>query len=209
MSEDHPPAAEPRRPAFGEPVVFRWRKWDGGAHWVHEVVYLGSDQWGDWVGQPVGWQSRRPGREFVAPTPNVTLIPPSGDYAATVNAAPHRVRVYIDLGWDVRWSDTEPAVVEGVDMDLDVVRALDARGTWIDDTDEWDQHRVEYGYPSGVVEHLETRAAELEVLVRDLVAPFDDPTAQAWLDRLASLPLPAHAREWPPAGPGVPGAPDA
>lgn len=54
------------RPAPGTEMVFQWRKWDGSPHWRHECVYLGADRWGDWLGQPVGWHSVRPGAEFHA-----------------------------------------------------------------------------------------------------------------------------------------------
>lgn len=183
MSTD--PVVRPSRPAPGTRLEFRWRKWDGSAHWVHDCVYLGSDAWGDWFGQPAGWRSHRPGREVIAGGPNVTLLPPSGDYALTVNATPPaRYRVYIDLAWDVRWDAGEPT---GIDMDLDVVRAVDERGIWIDDRDEWNEHRVAYGYPLDIVAHLEDLALDLEHRVTASVAPFDDATADAWLHRLAAL----------------------
>ena len=119
------------RPAPGTRLVFRWRKWDGSPHWEQDCVYLGSDDWGDWFGQQIGWRSVRPGREFVCREPNVTLVPASGDWAFTHNAAPHPVAVYIDLAWDAGWDDDGAPV--GIDMDLDVVRRTDGRGTWIDD----------------------------------------------------------------------------
>jgi len=174
------------RPVPGTVTQFRWRKWDDGVHWVHDCVYLGHDSWGEWFGQPAGWRSIRPGRNVVTAGPNVTLMPPSGEYAMTVNAAPSRTRIYIDLGWDIGWSQSAPGVAEGIDMDLDVVRALDERGIWIDDRDEWDEHRVHYGYPRDVVERLETLAVDLERRVRAAEAPFNDATADAWLERLAA-----------------------
>jgi uncharacterized protein len=178
----------PARPASGERVTFRWRKWDGGDHWVHDCVYLGSDEWGDWLGQPRGWRSVRPGRDVVADRDNVTLVPPSGDHALTVNAdAPGAVRVYIDIAWDVRWSETEHDVVEGIDMDLDVVLARDARGLWIDDRDEWEEHRVRYGYPLDLVARLESVAIDLERRVGAGEAPYDDATADRWLARLREI----------------------
>ena len=183
------------RPEPGTALQFRWRKWDGSAHWVHDCVYLGSDRWGDWLGQRAGAHSSRPGREVVAEHDNVTLLPPGGDYAYTHNAAPGITRVYIDLAWDVRWDDGVPA---GIDMDLDVVRRepdapyLDREGVlrgpgdvYIEDRDEWDEHRVAYGYPLDVVDRLETLAVDLETRVRAGEAPFDDATAGAWLSRLA------------------------
>ncbi|MBS1908019.1 MAG: hypothetical protein JST33_15980 [Actinobacteria bacterium] len=195
------------RPAPGTEIVFQWRKWDGSPHWRHECVYLGADEWGDWLGQPTGWGSARPGRTFTAAAPNVTLVPPSGDYALTANRDhPKGMRVYIDLAWDVRaLADGDPAVTEfddasaageapvlftGIDMDLDVVRVEGERGTWIDDEDEWDEHRVQYGYPADVQRHLEALAVDLEQRVRAQTPPFDAATADLWLDRLEALALP-------------------
>lgn len=194
-------------PAAGTEVVFQWRKWDGSAHWRHECVFLGADEWGEWVGQPAGWGSARPGRSFTAPGPNVTLVPPSGDYALTVNRDhPEGMRIYIDLAWDVRSASASPADVgaagqssgapvlfTGIDMDLDVVRIEGERGTWIDDEDEWDEHRVQYGYPDEVQRHLEALAADLEQRVRAQLPPFDDASADRWLDRLEELALPPRA----------------
>jgi uncharacterized protein len=147
-------------------------------------VYLGSDEWGDWFGQPVGWRSHRPGRDVVAQAPNVTLLPPSGEWAFTHNAEPSRTRVYIDLAWDARWDDG--GIPTGIDMDLDVVDHAE-RGVWIDDEDEWADHRVRYGYPLDIVARLEAQAVELEGRVRRREAPFDDDTPAGWIARLADL----------------------
>lgn len=169
-------------------MTFRWRKWDASPHWVHECLYLGSDEWGDWVGQPAGFRSGRPGRELTADGPNVTLIPPGGEYTLTVNAVPPALyRIYIDIAWDVRWSEVEANVLEGIDMDLDVVLAVDERGLWIDDRDEWDEHRVAYGYPPRIVDTLEALAVHLEQRVAASAPPFDDATAERWFARLNRL----------------------
>lgn len=172
------------RPAPGTPLVFRWRKWDGTPHWEHECVFLGSDRWGDWVGQRSGWRSARPGLEFDADGDNVTLIPPSGEYAATFNATHPRLAIYIDVAWEVTWDAGIPV---GIDMDLDVVRARDGRGIFIDDRDEWDDHRVRYGYPRGIVERLEEVTLDLEREVAQEAAPFDGATAEHWLTELERL----------------------
>jgi protein associated with RNAse G/E len=191
-----PQQTPPARPEPGTRVQFRWRKWDGSPHWVHDCVYLGHDRWGDWFGQRAGWRSTRPERDYLVDGPNVTLMPPSGQYALTVNLAPPATyRIYIDLGWDLRWDERDGQLEPtGIDMDLDVVSAVDGRGIWIDDRDEWDEHRVAYGYPLDIVEKLETLAVDLEERVRAGVAPFDDATPDAWLDRLDAL---------EPAEPGV------
>lgn len=181
------------RPDTGAEMTFLWRKWDASPHWRHECVYLGADAWGDWIGQPVGWRSARPGAAFTAAGPNVTLVPPQGDYALTVNRDhPKGMRIYIDLGWDVRWSD-DPLLATGIDMDLDVVRVEGERGTWVDDRDEWAEHSIRYGYPLEVMTRLEALALDLEDRVRRRVAPFDDATADVWLDRLEALRLPPRS----------------
>lgn len=175
------------RPVPGTPLIFRWRKWDGSPHWRHECVYLGADGWGDWVGQPIGWRSERPGAAVEAESPNVTLIPAdASDHALTVNRGhPRDLRVYIDMAWDVRWET--PLLATGIDMDLDVVRRTDERGTYVDDRDEWAEHSALYGYPAEVMARLEARTLEIERAVRAQHPPYDDATADGWLDRLAAL----------------------
>ena len=174
------------RPAPGTRLRFRWRKWDGSPHWVHECVYLGSDHWGDWVGQRAGWRSARPGRELIALGDSVTLLPPGGEFASTINLDHPRVRIYIDLAWNVGW-DAVTGDPVGIDMDLDVVKALDERGIWIDDRDEWEDHRVAMAYPAEIVERLEQVAEDLERQVRGGVAPYDDMTAARWARVLRGL----------------------
>ena len=183
------PAPAPERPAPGSRLVFDWRKWDGSPHWEHDCVFLGSDRWGDWVGQRSGWRSVRPGREVTADADNVTLIAPSGEWAATFNAAPATYAVYIDIGWDVRWQDGSPT---GIDMDLDVVRARDGRGIWIDDRDEWSEHRVQYGYPLDIASRLEQVALDLEREVTQEAVPFEAATAAHWLSELDRLAAASH-----------------
>lgn len=188
------------RPEPGTRLVFQWRKWDGSPHWRHDGVYLGADRWGDWVAQPTGWQSRRPGREFTAPSPNVTLIPTEGTWTATCygRAHPRHVRIYIDLAWDARWQLVDGAPVPtAIDMDLDVVRADDERGIFIDDRDEWDEHRVAMAYPAEIVAQLEALALDLEGRVAASTPPFDDATIDAWL------------RQVPDAAPREPDTPSA
>lgn len=178
-------------PEPGTKVSFKWRKWDGSRHWEHECVYLGSDRWGDWLGQRVGWRSFRPGRDMLLTSASVALMPAGrSDYVLTVNAAPQRTRVYIDVAWDVRW---DGAVPTAIDMDLDVVRRVDGT-VFIDDEDEWEEHRALFGYPDDVAETLEGTAAELKRLVVAHEPPFDDQVPDHWLAVLDALPDAPGAR---------------
>lgn len=177
-------------PEPGTRLTFRWRKWDGSPHWEHECVYLGTDRWGDWVGQWDGARSARPGREMAAHGANVTLMPPGGEWAATFNAAPVRMWIYIDIAWDVRW---DAGVPTGIDMDLDVIRATDGRGVFIDDEDEWAEHAQRFGYPADVMARLEQIAADLQRRVAASTPPFDEATSARWLEVLAQVGPGAHA----------------
>lgn len=196
--------APSHRPEPGTRLLFRWRKWDGMPHWEHECVYLGSDEHGDWFGQEAGWRSIRPGRDMAVRSRNVTLVPPTGDFAYTWNSPPQQTRIYIDLAWDIRWVQDEQgdAAPEGIDMDLDVVRRepehayVDREGVerqpgdvYIEDRDEWDLHRVRYGYPADIVTHLDALAVDLEARVRASEAPFDQATAEHWLGVLDAFDL--------------------
>jgi protein associated with RNAse G/E len=113
----------------------------------------------------------------------VTLIPPSGDYAATFNATHPRIAIYIDVAWDVHW---ETGALSGSTW-TSMSCARDGRGIWIDDRDEWDEHRVAYGYPLDIVARLEQVATDLEREVTQEAVPFDGPTAAHWLSELDRL----------------------
>lgn len=169
----------------GARLDFRWRKWDGSPHWEHDLLYLGADAWGDWFGQPAGWRSHRPGRDMTAETANVILLPAdSTHWVATMNAPPHPTSVYIDIAWDAHARGPLPTAI---DMDLDVLRCVDERGTFIDDEDEWAEHRERFGYPAEVVDLLEHVTAELERTVRAERAPFDAATRDRWLAVLEAV----------------------
>jgi uncharacterized protein len=187
----------PGRPAPGDPIVVQWRKWPGQPHWRHESVWLGSDAHGDWVGQPRGARSSRPAVsatrgavELLTDTANVSLIPASGDWDATLYPPEHPegTRVYIDLGADIRWS--APGLLTGIDMDLDVVR--DARGTWIDDEDEFAEHAAAWDYPPELLRTLPAIAAELVDRVAAATPPFDEATRLHWMAVLESVSTPAR-----------------
>ena len=58
---------------------------------------------------------------------------------------------------------------------------------FVDDGDEFAQHRVEFGYPPEVVTAVEDSCRAVLDAVRAGTAPFDGPTARRWLGALAAL----------------------
>lgn len=164
-------------------------KWGGRPHWEFDALYLGSDEHGDWLGFPTGSHMSRPGMDFTTTNDQVGLVPAAGlpmgnAWLATFHGPGGVVWTYVDMTSVPVW---DGSTVRAVDLDLDVIEALD-RSVYVDDQDEFDQHRVELGYPREIV--------ELALSTRDLVrtamtagrAPFDGSSA-AWLAVLGE----AHA----------------
>ncbi|MCY1675066.1 DUF402 domain-containing protein [Pseudarthrobacter sp. SL88] len=90
------------------------------------------------------------------------------------DAHPGGVRTYIDLAVGHEWNPIRPHVTEFhvIDMDLDVVSTA-GRGVFIDDEDEFEDHRAAMNYPAALAESLEASAAELFQAVKAQQAPFD------------------------------------
>ncbi|HJV98062.1 MAG TPA: DUF402 domain-containing protein [Arthrobacter sp.] len=160
----------------GQLVVARNRKWNGKAHWVVPGRYLGEDRHGWWIFQGTNEFCSRPGAAFYTRSDAVLLVPRSGDWVATFydDAHPNGVRVYVDLAVAHEWTDIRPAVTEFhvIDMDLDVIR-MAGRGVFIDDQDEFAEHRVAMNYPDRLVDDIQAAADELYQAVKAQHAPFD------------------------------------
>lgn len=160
---------------------FVFRKWDGSPHWVHDELLLGQDDCGIWIGQRTGMRSARPGRSFLTESPNVTVLPPGAGWVATMfdDTQPAGTEVYVDIV-----ADLDVDAMTAIDMDLDVV--LERGRLWIDDEDEFEQHRVELGYPADVAARCQADADRVVTMIREATAPFDGRAAR-WLEVLASI----------------------
>lgn len=169
----------------GQLVVARNRKWDGTAHWVVPGRYLGEDEHGWWIFQGTNEFCSRPGLAFYTESDAVLLVPRQGDWVATFydDAHPHGMRVYIDLAVAHEWHPIRRGVVEFhvIDMDLDVIR-MDRRGVFIDDEDEFAEHREQMDYPDGLAASLQQSTQELYQAVTAQQAPFDG-TDTAWFTK--------------------------
>lgn len=165
----------------GQLVVARNRKWNGKAHWVVPGRYIGEDRHGWWIFQGTNEFCSRPGAAFYTRSDAVLLVPRSGDWVATFYDAahPNGVRVYVDLAVAHEWTEIRPAVTEFhvIDMDLDVIRMAE-RGVFIDDQDEFAEHRTAMNYPDRLVEDIQAAADELYQAVKAQHAPFDGTDAE-------------------------------
>ncbi|GAB3772033.1 hypothetical protein FB382_003006 [Nocardioides ginsengisegetis] len=174
-------------PQPGDAVRFVMTKWGDRAHWEFDGVLLGSDHHGDWVGIPGGTFMSRPGAEYVAQVDQVGLVPArtlpeeSRGWLATFHARGGPVRVYVDMTTPPVW---DGPVLRAVDLDLDVVCGPTGR-VWVDDEDEFAEHRVAFGYPDEVARLAMTSCDRVQAAVTAGEAPYDG-TAAAWLELLAA-----------------------
>lgn len=131
----------------GDVVAVRFDKWAGRPHWEMDLRYLGADRFGHWLGSPAGLPMQRPGRRSWAPAELAMLVPAEGDFVASFNGLGVDDAIYVDITDRPVLSG---AVMRAVDLDLDVVLRHDGQ-VYVDDEDEFEEHRVEYGYPDETV----------------------------------------------------------
>lgn len=166
----------------GDLVVARNRKWDGRAHWVVPGRYLGEDEHGWWIFQGTNEFCARPGAAFYTASDAVLLIPRTGEFVVTFydDTYPGDFRVYVDLATEHEWKYLKPGVAEfhAIDMDLDVIRSAD-RGVFVDDEDEFAEHRIEMAYPVQLVDRIRSASDELYQAVKAQQPPFDG-TDREW-----------------------------
>jgi len=162
-------------------------KWGDHPHWEFEGRFLGTDEHGDWIGIPGGTPFSRPGADYTAPVDQVGLVPAPGPeedrgWLATFHGAGGPVRVYVDMTTPPVW---DGPVLRAVDLDLDVVQGPTGR-VWVDDEDEFAEHRVRYGYPEEIARLAMRSCDRVRAAVTAGLAPYDG-TSAGWFERLASL----------------------
>jgi uncharacterized protein len=156
-------------------------KWGDGPHWEFDALLLGSDEHGDWIGVPGGTPMLRPGAAFTPPVDSVVLVPAGAPWwLATFYAPGFRVEVYVDITAPARW---DGPVLRAVDLDLDVVRGETGR-VWVDDEDEFAEHRIQLGYPDDVVAAASRSCDDVHRMIRQRTTPFDRVAPAHWLGQL-------------------------
>jgi hypothetical protein len=171
----------------GDRIQQRYRKYDGTPHWRFDSAYLGSDDHGIWVGGRPGDVFERPGRRFLADAHYVTLIP-EGPFVATFNDNSSAVHseIYVDVMSPPQW---QGALVEAIDLDLDVVRRFSGE-VRIEDEAEFAEHQVAFGYPHELIGTVRCTAGWLQ----EAIGAQDEPFGQVGFEWLAQcralLPVP-------------------
>lgn len=160
-------------------VTVQFLKYDGGIHWRHDLIDLGSDTHGRWLGGPRGTTLQR-GREpeIVWESPVVLLVPESAWWAAFFDEG-GKYEIYVDVTAGASWV-TEDGV-EMVDLDLDVVRYTEG-GVEVLDEDELVEHSAAMAYPPQIIDGARNTAAELVLALEANQPPFDEAAYRPWLE---------------------------
>jgi uncharacterized protein len=163
------------------PVTVRYFKHPRTPHWRHPTIRLGEDVHGVWLGVPAGTRVQRGDEPPIELAHDwVQLVPRDRWWVAIFNGPDHRIPIYVDITTVPHW--VGPDLVEMVDLDLDVVRRQDGT-VYVDDEDEFEEHRISLGYDARTVDTARGTAARLVLAVEAEQPPFDG-TAATWLTEL-------------------------
>lgn len=155
-------------------------KWGGAPHKRGPLKPLGQDRHGSWFWGAAGRRIQLGEHGFFVTEQDAVLLIPDDEWWTCAWWIGHpEVELYVDICTPAHWEDGR---ISHVDMDLDVIRFLDGRVV-IDDRDEFEVHRMEYGYPQEIVEAAESAADTVFALISRNESPFDGFAARDWVER--------------------------
>lgn len=162
-------------------TTVQYFKYPETPHWRHDMIRLGSDEFGVWLGASVGAEIQKGSEPPKRMThPFVQLISPGAWWTLLYNGAGHpRLSHYVDIITPAVWVGED--LVTMIDVDLDVV--LERTGLRIDDEDEFLVHQQTLAYPPWLIDRTRAAAAEVFLAMEAQQQPFFG-TPEYWLDRL-------------------------
>lgn len=167
-------------------IRIEFRKWDGRLHWHFDVIRLGEDVHGVWLGGSKGTPVKRGAEPPIISPAFALLIPPHQWWTATFNSGGAGSLFgyisYVDICTPAVW---EGSTVTAVDLDLDVAMRPDG-GVELLDEDEFIEHGSAMAYPEHVVDQARTAAASVYRVMESGGEPFASIGA-AWLERADAL----------------------
>lgn len=159
-----------------------FRKFDGRLHrWAVEH-YLGEDEWGTWLGVPVGTTVHyvSAGITRTDEHRSVRLVPHEGWYTPMFFAPTRNLEMYCDITAPATW--TGAGQVTMVDLDLDVTRTHRGLVELLDE-DEFATHQLSYGYPTETISQAAAAAQHVLTACRERTEPFGEHYV-SWLARV-------------------------
>lgn len=150
-------------------------------HWGFETLWLGADEWGDWMAVPRG-SKRWKGENQVRPTQSdaVFCAPRAGWWHLHYNGVTTELSHFVDIVTPPVWVGDNR--YEMIDLDLDVVMSQDGVVA-VEDEDEFVVHRVRYDYSTEMIARAEEETRHIADALEKRREPFFE-VAAAWLARL-------------------------
>jgi hypothetical protein len=153
-------------------------------HWGFEGHWLGSDEWGEWIGVPLG-SLRWKAEELYPPTPsNAVFCAPHGEWwhlhynGSEATNYTH----FVDIVTPPLWVSENR--YEMIDLDLDVAVHIDGT-VEVQDEDEFEVHQVRYGYSQDMISRASAETERVVDAINAGAEPFFV-VAQRWLGALVS-----------------------
>ena len=163
-------------------VRVRFSKWDGSDHWAFDMARLGTDDHGVWLWAPAGAELRRGSEAPIKAQHGFVKLIAAGQWWTGIwNDGPRddrrSIHTYVDVITPAVWDGN---TVRMVDLDLDVVRRRDG-SVEVDDEDEFEEHKVAFGYPEHVVDRARAATAQLVLAIERGTEPFGE-VGDRWLE---------------------------
>ena len=143
---------------------------------------LGEDEHGVWLWAPAGTELRRGSEAPIEAKHGFVKVVAAGQWWTGIwndglQTDGRSIRTYVDVITPAVWDgDT----VRMIDLDLDVVLRSDG-SIEVDDEDEFEEHKVAFGYPQHVVDRARAEAAQLVLALEQGREPFSA-VGEGWLE---------------------------
>lgn len=149
-------------------VDVQFFKYPDTPHWRYSMTRFAEDEHGTWLGARAGVSARR-GLEAPITFNHdfVKLVGPDA-WATPLWNAGGRIAVYVDIVAPARWDGDRVSII---DLDLDVVQLPDGT-VYLDDEDEFLEHRQALGYPPRLVDGARAAAARQLIAVQRGDEPY-------------------------------------
>ena len=158
-------------------------KWPDAPHYGAEGMILGEDASGVWLGAGPGHPVYRGDEQlFVGEHTVVWCVPRDDWFMAHFIVGHPRIAIYVDVVTPPTW-DARGARM--IDLDFDVLVWVDGGPVELVDADEFEQHRVELGYPDRLVTQAQRAADDVLARVQAGSPPFSFDAAAPWIAALA------------------------
>ena len=157
-------------------------KWPDLPHYGIEGIELGEDSHGRWVGIPPEHPVFRGDEQLSVARHRAVVCVPHDDWYMAYWPIDHPVSLYVDIVTPPTWTARGATMV---DLDFDVI--VRNGEVLLVDEDEFEEHRVRYGYPDDLTASARRATADILDRIQRREPPFGSDPPVGWQLRLAEV----------------------